>query len=83
VTLKLGQVIERIGPAEFAGVDQAHEHIPDVGAMASLVEQRILAMENRLLQGPLTDIIVQGRPGHAQEERQLHPVFQQIGDGPA
>ena len=49
MTLKLGQVIERIGPAEFAGVDQAHEHIPDVGAMASLVEQRILAMENRLL----------------------------------
>ena len=65
MTLKLGQVIERIGPAEFAGVDQAHEDVPDVGAMARLVKQGVLAMENRLLQGPLTDIVVQGRPGHA------------------
>jgi len=38
VAIQLGEVIEGIGPAEFAGVDQAHEDIPDMGSMASLVK---------------------------------------------
>ncbi len=29
VVLRLGEVVEGIGTAELAGVDQAHEEIPD------------------------------------------------------
>lgn len=48
MTLQLGQVIEGVGPAEFAGVDQAHEHVADMRAAARLVEHRIFTVENRL-----------------------------------
>ena len=33
VSLELVHVIERVGPAELAGVDEAHEEIPGVGAV--------------------------------------------------
>jgi hypothetical protein len=42
-------------------VDQAHEEIPDLGAVLVLVEQRVLAMQNDFLEPPLTNVVVQGR----------------------
>ena len=39
VPLQLGQIVERIGPIQFAGVDQTHEQIADSGAIQRLVEQ--------------------------------------------
>jgi hypothetical protein len=51
VAIQLGEVVEGIRPAQFAGVDQAHEDVPHVGTVRSLVEQRIPPMPNRLLDG--------------------------------
>ena len=73
--LQLGEVVERIGPAEFAGVDQAHVQVADVGAVLRFVKQRILAVEDRLFQCPLADVIVQRRTGLLQEQRQFPPVL--------
>ena len=77
------EVVEGIGPAEFAGVNQAHEDVPDVSAMAGPVKQGVPPMTDRLFQCLFTDVIVQGGSGHAQEQRQLLPVLQQVRDGPA
>src|SRR5450755_5043779 len=49
VPLQLGQIIERIGSVQLAGVDQTHEQIADSGAVHRLVEERVLAVQNRLL----------------------------------
>ena len=52
------QVIEGVDLPQIAGMDQAHEHIADEGAMLGFVEQTIFSVENRLLQNPLTKIII-------------------------
>ena len=52
------QVIERVDLLQVAGVDQAHEHIADEGAVLSFVEEGVFSVENRLLQNPLTKIII-------------------------
>jgi hypothetical protein len=39
-----------------------------------LLEERVLAMQNRFLQGSLADIVVQRRTGLTQEQCQLVPV---------
>ena len=83
VSLQLGQIIERIGPAEFARVNEAHVQVPDLGPFLGQVEQRVLAVENDLLQRSFTDVVVQGSPGLTQKERQLGPVPEQVGDGRA
>ena len=66
---------------QVAGVDQAHEHIADKGAVLSLIEESIFAIQNGLFQHLFTDIIVQGRTRHAQEKGQGLPVFEHVGDG--
>ena len=43
VFLQLREVVERIGVIQFAGMDQAHEQIPHLGAVLGLIEQTILA----------------------------------------
>ena len=58
MTLQFGQVVERAGSAQLAGVDQAHKQVADMRAAAGLVEQGILAMQDRTLQRLLTDVVV-------------------------
>ena len=58
--LQLGQIIERIDPVQLAGVYQTHEQIADCGAIHRLVEERVLAVQNRFLQGALDDIMDNG-----------------------
>ena len=38
VPLQFREIVERIGPVQFAGVDQTHEQIADSGAIQGLVE---------------------------------------------
>jgi hypothetical protein len=38
-------------------VDQAHKQIADPGAVQRLVEKRVLAVQNRLLQRPFDDVM--------------------------
>jgi hypothetical protein len=44
---------------QFRGMDQAHEEVPDLGAVEAAIEQRILPVKDRLLQRPLTDVVAQ------------------------
>ena len=80
MTLQLGQIVEGVGPIQFAGVDQAQIQVPRRRTVAGLEEQGILAVQDRLFQGPLAEIIVQRRAGHAQEQRQLLPMLAQVAD---
>ena len=54
MALQLGQVAEGVDLAELAGVDEAHEHVADMGSVTGLVEQGVLAMQNGFLDGALT-----------------------------
>src|SRR5262245_12237924 len=80
VSLQLGQVVERVGPVQLAGVDQAHEQVANAGAVAGLVEQGVLAVQDGLLQRALAQVVVQRGTGLAQEQRQLVPVPEHIAD---
>jgi len=53
VAIELGEVVEGIGPTQLAGGDQAHEHVPHVGTVRSLVEQRIPPVPDGLLERAL------------------------------
>ncbi len=80
VPLQLGQVVERVGLVQLAGVDQAHEQVADAGAVPGLVEQGVLAVQDRLLQRPLAQVVVQRGTGLTQEQRQLIPVLEHVTD---
>ncbi len=57
VALQFGEIVEGIGAAQFAGVDQAHEKIADLGAIERAVKQCILAMEHRAFQHLFAEIM--------------------------
>lgn len=61
-------------------MDQAHEKVADVRAVPRLVEERVLPMENSLLQGPFADIVVEGCARLSQEERERRPVVEEVRD---
>ena len=42
MALQFREVVEGIGPVEFAGMNEAHIEITHLGAMQRLVEQRVL-----------------------------------------
>jgi hypothetical protein len=58
VTLQFGEVVEWIGPVEFARVDETHIEITHHGTVWSLVKQRILAVQNGLFQGALAKMLL-------------------------
>jgi hypothetical protein len=49
--LQFGQVVEGIGIAEVARVDEAHEEVAYVSPVLGLVEECVFAVEDRFLQG--------------------------------
>ena len=57
---QLGQIVEGVDAVQFTGVDQTHEQIAHVGTVFRLVEVRILAVQNRLFQCSLADVVIQG-----------------------
>ena len=59
--LQFGEVVERVGAAEFAGVDQAHEKIAHLGAVERAVKQRVLAMEHSAFEDLFAKIIINRR----------------------
>lgn len=62
VFLQRVQVMEGIGIAELARVDEAHEHVANVSPVLGLIEERVLAVENRFLQCSLAKVIIQWGP---------------------
>lgn len=81
MAIERGEVVERIGPAEFARVEQAHEDIPHVGAVVRLVEQRVPPMPDRLLQAKLSQKTESRKWGYSFETprspAQEQPIFPQ------
>jgi hypothetical protein len=62
--------------ADWPVKDQAHEQVPHLRSLPGLIKQRVLAMQNGLLQRPFHDVVVQGYPGFFQKERQFLPVVE-------
>ncbi len=55
--LQFDQIVERVDAVQFTGVDQAHEQIAHMRAFQRLVEQRVLAIQNRFLQATFDQIM--------------------------
>ena len=51
------EIVERIRIVQFGRVNQTHEDVTDPGAVLGLVEVSVLPVQDRLLQGALTDIM--------------------------
>src|SRR5271166_1008269 len=78
--LQLGEVVEGVDAAQFASVNQAHEQVADTSPILGLVEQRVLAVQNRFLQGSFANVVVQRCPRLPQKQRKPLPVLEQIPD---
>lgn len=79
--LELGEVVEGVGAVELAGINNAHVEIARVCAVIGLVEERIFPVQDRHLERPFADVIVQGGSRLTKEERQLYPVLEHVVDG--
>jgi hypothetical protein len=78
---QLGQVVEGIDSAQQAGLDQTHVEVAHEGPAPGLVEERILAVEDRFFQGLFANVVVQRRSRLAKEEGELFPVFEHVAEG--
>src|ERR1017187_3821386 len=81
VALEYVEIIQWIGGAESAGVDQAHEPIAQPGAVLSLIAQGVFPVENGHFECAFADIVIQGRTGLAPEQGQGVPVFEPVAQG--
>ena len=63
VAFKFSQVVERIGPTELAGVDEAHKYVANTGTVFGLVEHGVLAMKDGLLSARSQILLSSGAPG--------------------
>ena len=80
MALEFDQVVEGVGAAQLAGVDQRHEQVADLRSVERAIEQRVLSMQHRSFQAPLDDVVIQRGSGFAKEQRQGMAVPQQICD---
>ncbi len=71
VPLQLGQVVERVGAAQLAGVNQAHEQVAHLRPVQRPIEQCVLAVQHRPLQCPFDDVVVQRRPSLPQKQSSM------------
>ena len=69
VPLQRGKIVEGVGTVELAGVDQAHEKIPDLRTVEGAVKQRIFAMQHGPLEHLFAEIIIQWGARLAQKYR--------------
>ena len=65
---------------DLGRVDQAHEDVAHARAVERLVEERVLAVLDRLLQGPLANVVVERRAGCPEEDRQPLPAVEHVVD---
>ena len=79
--MQLGQIVERVGATELAGVDQAHEEIADMSAVLGFVKKGVLAMKDGFLQGYFANIVVQWCPCCTQKQGEPVPVILHVCDG--
>ena len=75
------QIVVGIYFHEATGMNDAHEHIPDIGPELAFIEQGILPIENRPLQRSFAKIVIQRGSWNAQEEGELLPVLEHVLNG--
>ena len=68
VLLQFGEVVKGIDVIQFAGVNQTHEHVADLGTVGGFVEVGVFTVEDDFFQGTLAEVVVQGHAGVTQEE---------------
>lgn len=78
VPLQFGQVVERVGVAQLAGVNQTHEQVAHLRPVQRPIKQGVLPMQNRPLQRSFTKVVVQRGAGLPQKQCQRLPVPEQI-----
>jgi hypothetical protein len=76
MALELAQVVERVDLVQLGGVNQAHEQIADRSPVLSLVEERVLAVQDGLLEGALAEIVIERCPVEVPEI--LSGVFRKV-----
>jgi hypothetical protein len=57
VALQGDEVVERLDLVQFGGMDQAHEEVTDPRPIQGPIEERVLPMQDRLLENPLADVM--------------------------
>jgi hypothetical protein len=50
VPLQLGQIIERVGPAQLRRVDETHKKIAHASPIPGLIEERVFSVEDGFFQ---------------------------------
>ena len=73
-------VVEGIDFVELAGVEDGHEQVAKPCTDPGFVEHGVLPMEDRLFEGPLAGIVIDGGSWLAQKEGERLPMTLQIGD---
>src|SRR5438093_3525206 len=63
VPLELGEVLEGVLSGELRGVDQAHEDVSHPRAVLGEIEEGVLPVDDRLLQGPFDELLSRGALG--------------------
>ena len=76
-----GEIVEGVGLGVLAGEDQTHEEVADPGSHQRLVEEGVFAVPDGFLEHLLTNVVVQGGSGLAQEQGQGVPMFEQVLEG--
>ena len=66
--LKLSDIIKRIGVIQTTGMNQAHEHIADIGTMFCFVKQGVFSVANAHLESLFTNIVYGCRAMHPVEK---------------
>src|SRR5690606_32849294 len=62
------QILEWILAAKLSCVDERHEHVADLGAALTAVEERVSPVPNGHLQGALANVVVDGHAWFAQKQ---------------
>jgi len=57
MSLEGHQIIERVDPVKFAGVDEAHVNVADSGPVQRFKAQGVFPMEDRHLESAFGDIM--------------------------
>ena len=80
VVVQSAQVVERGRPQSSQVWIRLMNMSPTRAPFCRLVEEGVLAMQDRLLQRPLAEVVVQRRAGRVKEQRQLLPVLEHVAD---
>jgi hypothetical protein len=72
---EVGVLVEGIRAAQLRDVDQALEDVPNAGTVLDLEKEGVFPVQDRPLECPLGDRVIQGGTRLPEEQRQLLPLL--------